>query len=305
MNSTSGFSTSSSSSTSSVLSEPPCVNYYSDSAETTASSNSPKDYASVSLPRIIDSNQDKVTILAETVEDYVRDIYDEQGRQSAYEALHKFLKTMEATGHLNFDAEEEPLNRNTYINHVLDEMIPSLRINKYQETSEDIWNTPLMKSMPVHRDGDEETLEEFLSKYLFTNEVDTSHQEALIGENLKSYQKILNQIEILESERSNLAYTFAYNVTSWAHSKFKQPNQSNQRNVNLYLNEKYRTLKSLYPEYTRHRTLASKMKFQDNWGKLNHKIGDDLPVVRGSVALLPSTSGYSINLLPKRGLARN
>ncbi|KAG0771123.1 hypothetical protein G6F22_016765 [Rhizopus arrhizus] len=132
---------------------------------------------------------------------------------------------MEATGHLNFDAEEEPLNRNTYINHVLDEMIPSLRINKYQETSEDIWNTPLMKSMPVHRDGDEETLEEFLSKYLFTNEVDTSHQEALIGENLKSYQKILNQIEILESERSNLAYTFAYNVTSWAHSKFKQPNQ--------------------------------------------------------------------------------
>ncbi|KAG1147694.1 hypothetical protein G6F36_014897 [Rhizopus arrhizus] len=212
---------------------------------------------------------------------------------------------MEATGHLNFDAEEEPLNRNTYINHVLDEMIPSLRINKYQETSEDIWNTPLMKSMPVHRDGDEETLEEFLSKYLFTNEVDTSHQEALIGENLKSYQKILNQIEILESERSNLAYTFAYNVTSWAHSKFKQPNQSNQRNVNLYLNEKYRTLKSLYPEYTRHRTLASKMKFQDNWGKLNHKIGDDLPVVRGSVALLPSTSGYSINLLPKRGLARN
>ncbi|KAG1525264.1 hypothetical protein G6F50_018468 [Rhizopus delemar] len=71
MNSTSGFSTSSSSSTSSVLSEPPCVNYYSDSAETTASSNSLKDYASVSLPRIIDSNQDKVTILAETVEDYV------------------------------------------------------------------------------------------------------------------------------------------------------------------------------------------------------------------------------------------
>ncbi|KAG1438461.1 hypothetical protein G6F56_012632 [Rhizopus delemar] len=225
----------------------------------------------------------KVVVLADTMEDYVRAINEERGREAAYEALYTFFGVMERKEIMDYKIEGIVVDRATYTSYVLNEVLVA---NDEIQT----------ETIVPNEEMDEVTWNELISQITWTTEEEIAQYELLLTQNFQHYKELVEADHQNNLNRRRLSYQLAQNVTAWAHLRFNQPNNSDRRSINTYLADKNRALKFLIPEYSNFRTLTHKLRLADNWGQMDYQIGTDLSAVWGSVAQQPFVSWNTENI---------
>ncbi|KAG0733791.1 hypothetical protein G6F33_013650 [Rhizopus arrhizus] len=201
----------------------------------------------------------KGPVYLDTVENYVKKQYIEQGIEAACQALDNFLIFYE----------------NQYKNYTY--QVDGLTVSKYQFIASTITRieSEIMEqqeaSMVDEEENEEENNEVILDGPLIQNNHsitdDSWFYELCMAEYYEQYRSLLEQQTMINRQKEIVANNFAQNVTEWAHLKFKKP-ENNQRDIYLYDTAKYNQLKTILPNCTVYRTLVTKMKNHDQWGQI-------------------------------------
>ncbi|CAO3694940.1 unnamed protein product [Rhizopus stolonifer] len=221
-------------------------------------------------------------VLAETMEEYVKTIYQEKGFDSAYDVFFTFLGAMEKREVIGYKINDVEVDKEEYTRHLLNE---TLCITK--EVTEEVH---LPNENENQFEMDEKTWNDLLSQLTWKIGEEIDQYEVLLKQNYQRYKELVDEEARIQMERSALSYQFAQNVTAWAHLRIAKPITSDRRSISQYVTEKHRLLRMLLPDLSLHRMLTLKLKFVDDWGKFSFPIETDPSAVWGSVAQLPSFS---------------
>ncbi|KAG1134593.1 hypothetical protein G6F37_013214 [Rhizopus arrhizus] len=191
----------------------------------------------------------------DTVENYVKKQYIEQGIEAACQALDNYLVFYE----------------NQYKNYTY--QFDRLTVSKYQFIASTLTRieSEIMEQQEASMVDEEENNEVILDGPLIQNNHsitdDSCFYELCMAEYYEKYRSLLEQQTMISRQKEIVTNNFAQNVTEWAHLKFKKP-KNNQRDIYLYETAKYNQLKNILPNCTVYRTLFTKMKNHDQWDQV-------------------------------------
>ncbi|RCH79047.1 hypothetical protein CU098_006312 [Rhizopus stolonifer] len=217
------------------------------------------------------------------MEDCVRAINEERGREAAYEALYAFFGVMERKKIMDYKIEGIVFDFATYTRNVLNEVLVA---NDEIQTETIVPNEEIVPFEKIH----EVIWNELVLQITWTTEEEIAQYKLLLTQNFQLYKKLVEAGHQNNLNRRTLSYHLAQNVTAWAHLRFNQTKNSDRHSINTYFTDKNRASKSLIPEYSNFRTLTHKVKLADNWGQMDYQIGTDPSAVWGSVAQQPFIS---------------
>ncbi|EIE82967.1 hypothetical protein RO3G_07672 [Rhizopus delemar RA 99-880] len=198
-------------------------------------------------------------VYLDTVENYVKKQYVEQGIEATCQALDNFLIFYENQyKNYNYQVDGQMVGKYEFITNTMARI--ESEIMEQQEAS-----------MNDDEENEQENNEVILDEPLIQNNQsitdDSWFYKLCMSEYYEQYRSLLEQQAMINRQKKIVAKSFAQNVTEWAHLKFKRPG-NNQRDIYLYETAKYNQLKTILPNCTVYRTLVTKMKNHDQWGQL-------------------------------------
>jgi hypothetical protein len=196
----------------------------------------------------------------DTVENYVKKQYIEQGIEAACQALDNFLIFYENQyKNYTYQVDGQIVSKYQFIASTITRI--ESEIMEQQETC------TVEEEKKEGEENNDATLNEPLIQTYQNTTDDLWFYELCLAEYFEQYRSLLEQQSMINRQKEIIADNFAQNATEWAHSKFKRP-ESNQRDIYLYETAKYNQLKTIVPNCTVYRTLFTKMKNHDQWGQV-------------------------------------
>ncbi|KAG1439745.1 hypothetical protein G6F56_012189 [Rhizopus delemar] len=178
---------------------------------------------SIELPfssELEDKKEEDNVVLADTMEEYVKIVYEDKGQEAAYEAIYNFLKAMERKEEMNYCVNNMSVDRATYARHLMIEVLGDNVNEDFPVQEEDTnmletFNLTNEKEPMGELEGfNEESWNKLIAQLNWTKEEEITQFEMLLVQNYQQYKSLLEANAQNLLDRNNISYQLAQNVAS-------------------------------------------------------------------------------------------